>query len=470
VAGIRGAVLISVGTISGQLLTLLAMPLLSRLYNPADLGHLSVFISMVGMLSTIAALHFELAIPLPVLNKNATIVAALAMLIVGLMSLLLTLVLSIGDNWLLTKLGAPDLKSSRYWLPLCLLLTGWSTVLTLNTVRYQTYARNALSKGLQGGVQAISQAGAGLMGTSWTGLVVGQVAGMLAGIVPLVQRQHWSATPMSLRAKYLRLVATMRKYRNFPLLAAPSSLVNSAASNIPALLLAAFFGLQVAGLYGIGFRVLQLPARFVGQSVSQVFLGQAAQAMQRNELAPLVDSVFRFLMTVALHVFISLAILAPPLFAVAFGDSWIEAGSYARYLMPLVALSFVSTPLSMLVTVLQKQRQELWLQCAYLAIIVISLACGAAFASPRLALLLLGYGGGAFLCAKIWWLLSISGCRVRHLLSALGRELGIAVFANIPLLVLLYMNASQLWISVAGALWMTAVQWVNLRARGAYAF
>jgi O-antigen/teichoic acid export membrane protein len=469
VAGIRGAVLISIGTISGQLLALLAMPLLSRLYTPADMGHLSVFLSLLGMLSTTVALHFELAIPLPVLNKNAAMVSTLAMLVVVAMSIVLALTLWIGGEWLLIKVGAQDLGETRYWLPVCLLLTGLGTVLTLNTVRYQSYGRNALSKGLQGGAQSITQAGAGIMGTSWIGLIIGQVVGMVAGIIPLMSDRRHSA-PMSVRAKYLRLLAVTRKYRNFPLLAAPSSLVNAAASNVPALLLAAFFDLRVAGLYGMGFRVLQLPARFVGQSVSQVFLGQAAQAKQRDELAPLVGSVFRFLMTVALHAFIPLAVMAKPLFSVAFGSTWVDAGAYAQYLMPLVALGFVSTPLSMLVTVLQRQRQELWFQCAYLTVIVVSLACGAALADSRLALLLLGYGGAIFLCAKVWWLLVISGCELQGLLTTIFKELGIAILASLPLVVLVHASSSLQLICLVGAAWMTVVQWINFRVRGVYAF
>jgi len=470
VAGIRGVALISVGTLAGQSLVLVSTPLLARLYTPQDMGHLSVFVSLVGIVSTTASLHYELAIPLPKSARGASTVSALAILVLILMCCAMTIVLSINDGALLDLVGAADLRESRYWLPIALLLTGAGTVLTLNTVRYHTYGRNAASKIMQGGVQAASQAAAGLFGAGWLGLIVGQILGMVGGIVPLVSRTLWIQHASTMRGLYLRMTILMRRYRNFPLLAAPSSLVNAGASNIPPLLIASFFGLKAAGLYGLGFRMLQLPTRFVGQAVSQVFLGQAAQGLRENRLASLVDQAYRVLAAAALHVFIPIVILARPAFSVAFGAVWEEAGVYVQCLMPWVMLGFVSTPLSMLVTVLQKQRQELLFQCGYLALIVASLAGGAILDNPRTALLIFGITGAAYLGAKVWWLLGIAGCRRGPLLAMTGRELVIAAAANVPLVLLSWLSSSALLTCVLGACWATAIQIVNLRVRRVYAF
>jgi O-antigen/teichoic acid export membrane protein len=376
-AGIRGVALITIGTVFGQALVLLVTPIVSRLYSPQDLGHLSIYISLLGMFSTTAALCYELAIPLPEAPRDGAIVSLLATLVVIATSALLAVALCFDHGALLRLVGALDLYDERFWLPVGLALNGVGAVLTLISVRHRTYGRNAVSKGLQGSVQAISQAGAGAAGAGWFGLIAGQLLGLVAGILPLLSRDVWvrgRERPVSVGAE---LVAQAGRYRNFPILAAPSTLINSAAGNAPALLLASFFGLPVVGLYGLGLRVLQLPTRFLGQSISQVFLGQAADALHQQRLGQFVDPVYRFLLTAALHAFVPLAILARPAFAIIFGAVWIEAGAYVQYLMPWVLVSFVATPLSMLVTVLQKQRVELWLQCGYLLVIGASLAGGA---------------------------------------------------------------------------------------------
>lgn len=469
-SGMRGVALISIGTILGQALVLLTTPIISRLFTPQDLGHLSVYVSLVGMFSTTAALCYELAIPLPSLSKNAAIVSFISVLAVMATTVAACLVLMIGHGRILSFVGAADLLGSRYWVPVGLLLTGIGTVLTLNTVRYRAYGRNALSKILQGGVQAFAQVSAGVIGFGWLGLIVGQILGLIAGILPLLSPRYWLRGPVAPRVLLRRSWSLARKYRNFPLMAAPSTLVNSAAGNIPALLLASFFGLQVVGFYGLGLRVLQLPARFLGQSLSQVFLGESADALRRKRLSSFVDPAYRSLIAAALHVFIPIAILARPVFSLVFGAVWEQAGAYVQYLMPWVMVGFVSTPLSMLVTVLQRQRQELWLQCAYVVVIAGSLSCGAVLSNPTLGILLFGIFGGAFLAWKIWWLLGIAGCRRKELLAATMRELLLSVLVNLPLVLLVILSRSNLLTCAIGSTWALMVQWINLRVRRVYAF
>ena len=53
------------GTAVAQLLLALAMPVLTRLYTPADYGALAVYSSMLTVLVVVASLRYEPAIPLP---------------------------------------------------------------------------------------------------------------------------------------------------------------------------------------------------------------------------------------------------------------------------------------------------------------------------------------------------------------------------------------------------------------------
>src|SRR5690349_9462435 len=58
-------ILLASGTAFGQGLVVLASPLLTRLYRPADFGVLAVYIAIISIFDVIAALCYELAIPLP---------------------------------------------------------------------------------------------------------------------------------------------------------------------------------------------------------------------------------------------------------------------------------------------------------------------------------------------------------------------------------------------------------------------
>ena len=61
----RSTMTLASGTAIAQLLLVLAMPVLTRLYTPADYGALAVYSSTLTVLLVLASLRYEVAIPLP---------------------------------------------------------------------------------------------------------------------------------------------------------------------------------------------------------------------------------------------------------------------------------------------------------------------------------------------------------------------------------------------------------------------
>ena len=59
-----GVSLLVGGTAGVQVLTVLAAPLLTRLYSSEDFGLLSVYTSLLALIGVIFSLRYELAIPL----------------------------------------------------------------------------------------------------------------------------------------------------------------------------------------------------------------------------------------------------------------------------------------------------------------------------------------------------------------------------------------------------------------------
>ena len=53
---------LAAGTAFAQIIVILATPILSRLYTPEEFGAYGIFITVVGLLSTIAALGYDMAI------------------------------------------------------------------------------------------------------------------------------------------------------------------------------------------------------------------------------------------------------------------------------------------------------------------------------------------------------------------------------------------------------------------------
>ena len=68
---LRNVSIMLTGTASGQLVSILLSPILTRLYSPQQFGVLSVYIAVVSILAVIASLRYELTIPLASSDDDA---------------------------------------------------------------------------------------------------------------------------------------------------------------------------------------------------------------------------------------------------------------------------------------------------------------------------------------------------------------------------------------------------------------
>ena len=62
--GQKGIAAISTGTAAGQVITLLATPVLSRIYSPSDYGAFASLLAFVAIASTAGSLRLESAVPI----------------------------------------------------------------------------------------------------------------------------------------------------------------------------------------------------------------------------------------------------------------------------------------------------------------------------------------------------------------------------------------------------------------------
>src|SRR5450631_1051953 len=91
----RGALTIFGGTASGQALALVSAPVLSRLYSPSNFGVFTVLSSLIAIVGAVAALRFELAVPLPEKERDAQGLVALGLMSTGLTFALTSVVVAL---------------------------------------------------------------------------------------------------------------------------------------------------------------------------------------------------------------------------------------------------------------------------------------------------------------------------------------------------------------------------------------
>lgn len=82
---IRNVRVLAGGTALAQLVALLVLPFLTRLYTPEDFTILATYTSVLALLTVIACLRFEIAIPMPKEQEGAINLLALSIIsVVGI--------------------------------------------------------------------------------------------------------------------------------------------------------------------------------------------------------------------------------------------------------------------------------------------------------------------------------------------------------------------------------------------------
>ena len=430
----KGVVSLTSGTVVGQLLLLAASPVLTRLYSAEDFGTFGVFVSLVSILSVVSSLRYQIAIPIPEDEKKASNLAALAFTIVIVFTAAVACLIHPARAWLVSLTNTPAIGAYVWLLPIAIFFVGSYQVLSYWTLRNKAFASIGQAKAAQGAVRAIGQISLAPATGGASGLVGGYILGWGLAAALLVRGMCKRSQPLQrfpLSAREVRAVA--KEFRRFPLFSSWSAISNTLSVQLPMILLASFFGPVIAGFYSLTRQVLSAPMQFVGQAVSQAFLSEAPSAARDGRLRPLTMGIFRYLVRVAIPVCLVLGIAAPAIFSLVFGAEWRVSGVYCQWLTGWLFLVFVSSPLSMVPSIMGKQRQELVFHATLLASRIAALLGGSMLGSPAVALGLFAAVSSVCWFFFMLWNLALTGNRVTRVLATIGHELWPNVLLSAPI-------------------------------------
>jgi O-antigen/teichoic acid export membrane protein len=206
------------------------------------------------------------------------------------------------------------------------ILSSW----TIRTGAFAPYARSRLFQSLFVGTGQIVLCA--LLGGPLS-LIAAFLGGQVLAYVPLA-RKVWQDAHTGLSGAGLPAMPEVAaKYRRFPAISAPSSLLNSLGVEAPILLVSTFAGTGVAGQLALAQRVVAMPGMLVRESLGQAFYTEAARlaGSDPSALRRLYRRTVRHLALIGLAVLAALA-LAPLAFPLLFGAAWQPAGWMALWL------------------------------------------------------------------------------------------------------------------------------------------
>jgi len=422
------------GSVIAQILGILLIPVITRLYSPEDFGVFQLFLSISGILVIFSCLSYQLAIMLPKEDEDSANILALCCILITIISGISVGIFLIFSDWIGMILNTPEISQYLVYVPLVVFLDGLFIALTYWLSRKKQFGLIATAQVVNSISGKGIQIGIGMYAASAFGLIIGLTVSYAASVVVIV-RSIYEDLPLFKKVTWDHIRNLAVRYKKFPLLTSWSLGANTLSTNIAPLLLAYYFTPEIVGYFAVANMVVFLPMGLLGSATSQVFFQKACDEKNKTgSVAHIVREIQLRLISIGMFPMFVLMIIGADLFAFVLGSQWAVAGQYAGILAPWLLFVFIASPLSTIFAVLERQTVDLSFNILILISRGVVLVIGGLSGDPYIALLLYSITGVLFWGWMNLYILKISGISYRTGLYDYLRFFTLALAIAIPLL------------------------------------
>lgn len=413
------------GNITAQAISLLAIPVITRLFSPENYGIFSLYGSIAVMFSIFSSLSYVSAILLPKDDSEVSNVFGLSIFAVFGMSLLVLTGVFFFNKDICHYLNAPQMELYLWLLPLSIFFDGIYLSFNYWSLRKKRFTQLSISRVVESLSDRTLALCAGFFGyISAFALIISRLLGALLALLTLgfsVWRKDKESIKASLSME--KIVFNAKRYRKFPLISNWSILLNNISRQIPIIMLAMFFSPRIVGLYALSNRVLAMPMGLLGDAIFRVFFQKVAETKNRGgDLTELSLELLHHLICLTIIPLIFLAIIGKEVFAFVFGSSWELAGTYTQILSFMFFMSFISRPFGAFFNVFEKQEVRLYFDTVLLVSRGASFFIGGLMNSTLFAIILYSISGVIVFLILIFWSLKLVGVANNKIFVVLGRS------------------------------------------------
>jgi len=413
---IKNVFILASGTAGAQAIIMLLSPIITRLYGPEAFGIMGAFNAMINMIIPVAAMTYPIAIVLPKKNEEAKNIIKLSLLISTLLSILSLLVIVPFKDYLVSLFRLTEISPYIIFVPIVIIFAGLMQIMEQWLIRTKQFSINARVTIFESLITNLGKVGVGFFYPHAIVLIVFTAFsnGIKGLLMFFLNKNSIFITKHEKIQDVKNIKKLSKKFYDFPLYRAPEQFLNAASNGLPVLMLTAFFGPASAGFYSIGRTVLRLPTQLIGKSVGDVFYPRIAEAYNNKEnIVNLIKRATLALAGVGIIPYGIIILFGPQLFSLVFGNDWVIAGEYARWLALWSFFGFINRPSVRSLAVLSAQKFHLLYTIGMLITRIIVLITGYyIFSSDTIAVALFGVSGAILNIGLIIFTLKISKSRM----------------------------------------------------------
>ncbi|NLV27956.1 MAG: oligosaccharide flippase family protein [Methanomicrobiales archaeon] len=346
----KGVFILGVGTASAQLIGILSVPIITRLYDPSDFGVLAVYSSILAIVGIGATFSYQTAFSLTKNEVERSSLLSLCILILISTTIGLILIFFIGKTYLYTIFNLRSIEEYSIFLIIGFFGMGLYSILNEWAIRERDYKRITYTKINQGIAGSLSKIILGILSYGATGLIIGHILFQIAGIGTFVDAMLKKDKEILKFRNLQNIVEIAKKFNRFPLFTFPAMVVNTIALQIPPIMLLNIYNSQIVGYFALAQMLLILPESVIASAISQAYIGEASKMIrdESRNLRLFYLQTMKKLIMIALPLIGIPTLFAPYILPIILGSEWVEAGWYCWPLSLMVITEFIVSPPSLL--------------------------------------------------------------------------------------------------------------------------
>lgn len=350
---LKNVVKISSGTIVGQIISILTLPIITRMYGAEVMGSWAAIYAISSILVYCCDLGLSQAIMIESDDEVEKLYHTVST--ISLLVCTFAFFISLAYYLLLGNGVISACIDSFFVVVYAFTLRQVQTCYTwLNRERkYDILMRNPI---INYASVAIISIALSLMGLKKYGYFWGVILGQFFTLINM-----GSALPkFCFRFDFSYFKNVLRKHKEFVEYQMPSQISTQLRQQLPNLLIGALFGNEILGYFSISQKLISIPITFIGQALGKVFY-QTVADMKRNgkAIGVFLKRNMNRAMMIAIVPMILFAAFGDAAIVIFFGKEYALGGTISRIIVFRSVFTFLSTSLAGIDIVTEQQKRTL---------------------------------------------------------------------------------------------------------------
>ncbi|MBN2275283.1 MAG: oligosaccharide flippase family protein [Bacteroidales bacterium] len=354
----RNILTLMTGNTIAQIIQIAIIPILARLYTPADFGVFAVYLSLSTIISTVASLRYDLAIMLPKEEKEAVNLLTLSVFLATLISVVafagIFLFRPVINHYVHNK----DIVKWLFYIPLTIFLSSMYQIFNVWLNRKKQYKVMTASIISQRGTISLTNILMGLAKFGQAGLIFGNIIGQFVSAIILFIKSIFSNRKELSMASAVDMKKAGLRFKKFPLYDTPNTIFFNFSTKGIIVLLSKLFGDVVVGFYSMTEKIMITPFSFFTNAFSQAFYQKQSYIynFDRSNFNNLINQAIHKMALIITVPFIIMVVTSKWYIPVILGREWEIIYRYIFIFAPFVYVSLTGSPYTHVLKIIDKQN------------------------------------------------------------------------------------------------------------------